>query len=338
LRKDMAKVIVERPRRHGGETFRSRRNELKAQLNSAIRADDFDNIYSRESHAYWASRGLGYDRKELNENLNPLRRYLRAQVGRDWDTVFSEMCDVMDVRNACQFHIWQHARDYVEHRTFIGDDGKVWYADDYCGFFSRRNEKGVDQDWHRPIEESLAEVYVVPGKGTLALVPERPRYRSRKPQYDYVKIDQWNQAHKIGEHWFWIELDRIPVPYWKPWTLMERERMQAELMAERTAKYGFWAYNSDRNKHKRSATGRWIYPTFQDCALYSILQSWRGEEEKKATRYSYNAYDYDSRSGEMIYGRKGVYARRRWQMNSDELRRWVFPFYPPLSCEPEVIK
>jgi len=74
MRKDMYKVIVERPRR-GKE-----RDSLACQLRG-----DLDGPPRLGMRA-------GYGYRELNENLAPLRRYLHTQVGRPWGKVFSEIC------------------------------------------------------------------------------------------------------------------------------------------------------------------------------------------------------------------------------------------------------
>src|SRR5205823_5532645 len=47
-------------------------------------------------------------RKNLRENLAPLRRFLRAQLGRPWDKVYGEICDRINRDSAVQNHIWQH--------------------------------------------------------------------------------------------------------------------------------------------------------------------------------------------------------------------------------------
>ena len=75
MRPDMYKVIVERPRR--GKRTRPLAIRFRNDL---------------ESPAHLSMRAV-YDHRELNENLNPLRRYLRAQVGRPWSKVFSEICE-----------------------------------------------------------------------------------------------------------------------------------------------------------------------------------------------------------------------------------------------------
>jgi hypothetical protein len=95
MREDMYKVIVERPRRwKDGHAAAARlRNDHSGPTRLRARA--------------------GYGYRSLNENLAPLRRYLRAQVGRPWDKVFSEICAKIDRRNTVQQHIHQHIHDFI---------------------------------------------------------------------------------------------------------------------------------------------------------------------------------------------------------------------------------
>jgi hypothetical protein len=95
MREDMYKVIVERPRRwKDGYTAAARlRSDHGGPTRLGTRA--------------------GYGYRSLNENLAPLRRYLRAQVGRPWDKVFSEICANIDRRNTVQQHIHRHIRSFI---------------------------------------------------------------------------------------------------------------------------------------------------------------------------------------------------------------------------------
>src|SRR6266404_9494791 len=101
MRTDMYKVIVERPRR--GKRPRPLairfRNDLLGPAHLGMRA--------------------AYDHRELNENLNPLRRYLRTQVGRPWSKVFSEICATIDRRNTVQQHIHQHIDQFIATRVGV---------------------------------------------------------------------------------------------------------------------------------------------------------------------------------------------------------------------------
>jgi len=84
MRKDMAKVVTEGPRRgHGNSSNkwgrRLTRDEYSLDDHGASRAP----IARR--------RQYGWDAKEFSDLLGPLRRYLRKQVGRPWDKVWSEI-------------------------------------------------------------------------------------------------------------------------------------------------------------------------------------------------------------------------------------------------------
>jgi len=98
MRKDMAKVIVERPRIKPRNNRKGRRLELE---------DLPAHEGMRRAHAW---RG---DRKELNENLAPLRRYLAKQVGRPWDKVYSEIAAHLRADSAVQQHVRDHLRDFI---------------------------------------------------------------------------------------------------------------------------------------------------------------------------------------------------------------------------------
>jgi hypothetical protein len=137
MREDMYKVIVERPRREKqGDAAAARlRRDLDGPMRLGMRA--------------------GYGYRGLNENLAPLRRYLRAQLGRPWNKVFSEICAGIDRRNTVQQHIHQHIRD------FIAIDVKV-FGGRLVGLADRRrfllNDFGVSQ-----------ELYVDPRSGLIRL-------------------------------------------------------------------------------------------------------------------------------------------------------------------------
>jgi hypothetical protein len=77
MRHDMAKIIVERPRRGAGRL----RNRCKAF------SEDLPRFLGVRRDAI--RRG---GEKHLNENLQPLWRYLERQVGRPWNKVYSEIC------------------------------------------------------------------------------------------------------------------------------------------------------------------------------------------------------------------------------------------------------
>ncbi len=95
MRSDMYKVIVERPRKwkSNGRVANRRRNDFEGAAFLGMRA------------------GLG--RPALNENLNPLKRYLEAQVGRPWNKVHAEISAGIDRRNTVQLHVFAHIDDMI---------------------------------------------------------------------------------------------------------------------------------------------------------------------------------------------------------------------------------
>ena len=121
MRKDMYKVIVERPRAWKG-----------GYAQAARLRDDHDGPERLGMRA-------GYGYRDLNENLAPLCRYLLAQVGRPWDKVFSEICTGIDRRNTVQQHIHQHIDDFIAIRVGIREGelidlgGRRWLRPDFTG-------------------------------------------------------------------------------------------------------------------------------------------------------------------------------------------------------------
>jgi hypothetical protein len=114
MRPDMYKVIVERPRR--AERMRPLAIRFRNNLNSPTHL----------------SMRTAYDYRELNENLQPLRRYLHAQVGRPWDKVFSEICATIDRRNTVQQHIHQHIDQLIATRVGLRDGRLIDFTNGRC--------------------------------------------------------------------------------------------------------------------------------------------------------------------------------------------------------------
>src|SRR6266536_2639198 len=96
MRKDMSRVIVERPRLGGGRHRKGR-------------AVPLEDLPKQEG----IGRPYTGDWKTLNENLSPLRRYLERQVGRPWNKVYSEISRHLRADNAVQQHVRDHLRDFV---------------------------------------------------------------------------------------------------------------------------------------------------------------------------------------------------------------------------------
>ncbi|HEV8600560.1 MAG TPA: hypothetical protein VGQ69_14465 [Gemmatimonadales bacterium] len=148
MRDDMHKVIVERPRK---QEFGSGRRPLH-EKNTRL-ADLPSKEGMRRRHV------LTRERKQLNENLAPLKRYLHKQVGRPWNAVYREISAKLGPGSAVKQHVRDHLWDYVERHVTLGPKGKV-----YC----------PPTHWMGP-GWSLCpgDLYVHPRTGLLAVVKAR---------------------------------------------------------------------------------------------------------------------------------------------------------------------
>ena len=93
MREDMARVIVERPRINPRNTRKGRARSL-------------DELPPHEGMR--RAQALRGDRKQLNEILAPLRRYLESQVGRPWSKVYAEIAAGLRVDSTVQQHVRDH--------------------------------------------------------------------------------------------------------------------------------------------------------------------------------------------------------------------------------------
>ena len=118
MKKDMDKILVTTPRL--GSSLKN--SEVKRHRGTNEK--DYENL---PSYSSMKPKGRRYEeRKELNEYLNPLLRFLRKNCNRPWDKVYSEICENLDRRTAVQDHIFIHLFDYVQTKA-IFLDGKPFY-------------------------------------------------------------------------------------------------------------------------------------------------------------------------------------------------------------------
>lgn len=154
MRPDMHKVVVERPRWNPGPTKQDRRANLDPDL--LPQCEGMRRPYS--------------NRKSFTDLLGPLRRWLRARVGRPWDDVYSEACAVIKPDSIVRAHIKTHLLEFVHRHTFLRD-GRVWCFG-RSWFFSPGIEKPVEDAAPR-----WTPFYVHPVSRLLCEVPARRRPR-----------------------------------------------------------------------------------------------------------------------------------------------------------------
>jgi hypothetical protein len=143
------------------------------------------------------SRGRGT--KNLNENLAPLVRYLRTQVGRPWDKVYSEICERLRPTSAVQQHVRDHLEDFLVIHTWM-EAGEVHGR--YPG--------------HLPVVLSRPGIwrafYVDPRNRVLREQDHAPwpRDRTEEPDPDVRWDGAWRQLRRIDGVWYAFRLAPIP--------------------------------------------------------------------------------------------------------------------------------
>jgi hypothetical protein len=103
----------------------------------------------------------GSDLRELNENLAPLKRFLRKQVGRPWNKVYSEISERLRSTSAVQQHVRDHVWDYVERHATIAEDGRVYGSPRFLRW--------------SPLPLRAGDLYVHPATGLLMAAKKHPK-------------------------------------------------------------------------------------------------------------------------------------------------------------------
>ena len=192
MRKDMFKVIVERPRR-GSEGW-SRKGRAR------VLTDD-DGAPIKAGRMAHAPRKERLDKtKYLNENLAPLARYIERQVNRPWNKVYSEICANLRTSSTVQQHVRDHIEDFVATRTRM-EGGKVRCA------WARFGSADL------PLEEERRKFYVHPRTGLLRRNPHYRSWERRRREEEAQRravrrarlreIDKTTQLHKLKDDVWW---------------------------------------------------------------------------------------------------------------------------------------
>ena len=180
MREDMFKVIVERPR------IRAWKNGERRAGNQPLDEAPFRQGMGR-AHS---------ERKTLNENLAPLRRFLAARVGRPWTRVYSEISAGLSPRNAVQQHVRDHLEDFVAVAPIVRD-GRLYVLERLRGL--------------SPLEESWRELYFHPTARLLLRNRAVERRRgARKCGVDSSarrrELGEMRQLHRLNGCWFEVRL------------------------------------------------------------------------------------------------------------------------------------
>lgn len=205
MREDLNKLLCERERPRSYDHYCNYRNLERFNSLHDVPYDDEDfaepftgiGSGSRESMKY----RYGWDSKSFNENLNPLWGVIRKNVGRKWDKVYSELCQVFDKRSVINQHILTHLFQTVEINVVV-EDGELWVTQRYRS---------------APVQlrDSDVEYYVDPRDGILKFNAHRKSYRTVRREREAAEkaakakvlrvIDANTELHLINGVWFEVK-------------------------------------------------------------------------------------------------------------------------------------
>lgn len=210
MRKDLNKQLCERERYFSDDHYSNYRHaKTFKQDDYCVDASNDEQFDSRETIAGGRRESMkaryrtGWMSKQFNENLNPLWGIVRKNVGRKWDDVYSELCEVFDKRSVINQHILDHLFQYVETKAFIAADGRLWSPG----------------GWGKPVplSSSRYDYYVDPLTGILRST-NHPTYRQGerervlKRKQEQLKtcrvINDTTELHCIENVWYEITFER----------------------------------------------------------------------------------------------------------------------------------
>jgi len=204
MRDDMFKVIVERPRRGGHGSNKKGRWEQEDRMDT--RRASYDPDYYDEP----ANRGkikpfwFHANRKELNENLEPLWRFLHSRVGQCWDDVYSEIRESLSPKNAVQMRVVQHLKIRVVEATYLGEDGRVYKCPQYnsCRYNCKpdclEEPTGYQRFYVHPVTREFCES------------PRKSRKEKKTKEKDRFKLTDLRQYRLLDGIWYVVEFAVIP--------------------------------------------------------------------------------------------------------------------------------
>lgn len=198
MRKDMSKVIVERPR-----LGRAAAGKKPGRTRTLV---DDDGEPIRAVKSVREPNGKALKTKMLNETLNPLKRYLASNVGRPWNKVFSEISEHLKPTSTVQQHVRDHLNDFVATKTRM-KAGAVMVTPRFGG--------------ERPLAEDYSLYYVHPRTGLLRKNEHykswNARYRAKrlKEEAELAKrmrvVDEKTQLHLFDGAWWEVKLAKMPL-------------------------------------------------------------------------------------------------------------------------------
>ena len=194
MRSDMGKLITERER--GGSRSKSMKH------GASVRWEGHDASYDDQPKRAKVSRygQYGYDAKEFSDVLPPLYGYLRKQVGRPWNKVYSELCQNLDKRKLTHVHVFTHVFQFVGRDVRRCTDGIYREKGQIRG---RLDANGVYEEYGY----AAPELYVHPRTGILHKNKKEGKHarkarEEREKKHDQLRFPDGREWKKIDGIWY----------------------------------------------------------------------------------------------------------------------------------------
>ncbi len=172
MRQDMRHLLVDR----GSTRTYEPKNRIKQKV------EDDPEYQGVKYLPHWQDRNPS---KYFNDYLAPLRRYLKKQVGRYWDEVYSEIRAVVKPNSTTNIHVYQHLdREVEKHVKYI--DGEPYSLDN--GY-------------------PIRSLYVCPDSGILKAAPRWQRIPKSEP-ITRITLDSDRWYEQIDEQWYLMSAHR----------------------------------------------------------------------------------------------------------------------------------
>lgn len=184
MRSDMSRVVTESPR--SGHANRNEKWRKRLSRREVEFARD-DEVEVPAGFQPWCRR-RNYFCKEFTDKLGPLKKYLRKQVGRRWDSVWSELSANLDKRSLTGQHIFQHINWEVERNCKLGSDGRIYRH------VTTWRSVGL-------VNVPLTGLYVHPITGLLCYETERRRYGVSKSYHFRKQLERFPVQIEKASRW-----------------------------------------------------------------------------------------------------------------------------------------
>ncbi len=286
MRADLNKLLCERERVGHSDKYKHYRRLKK--FNPAP-GEEGENLPFTEGtkHRY------GYDGKSFNENLSPLRGAIRANLGKRWDTFYSDLCKNFDKRSVINQHILQHLFQYVEREVYI-EDGELWVRQ---GQYSRSGDVKLR-------DSRYTEYFVDPRDG---IMKKNKWYKGDKARKDRKAaearaaelavtrwIDEDTVLRNIEGVWFHFTLADVPAGHYEYEKPLDKDEFSIGYGTKRTKTWDqLDKYQRERFGQKRFVggyvtdlfTGNTVYRDKGVTQIYRYGRKAKKEELRPIQRY-----------------------------------------------------